>query len=141
MRSLGFTGTRRGMTQAQKKFVHGIIVASSCSSGHHGDCIGSDADFHDMLEEMALSFTIFIHPSNENTYRAFKGSGEGEFDTVILPPKPPLVRNRDIVIASDLMLATPAGPEILRSGTWSTIRFARQMLRPIVIVMPDGSTL
>jgi predicted Rossmann fold nucleotide-binding protein DprA/Smf involved in DNA uptake len=36
-----------------------------------------------------------------------------------------LVRNRAIVNSSGLLIAAPAGEEILRSGTWSTVRYAR----------------
>lgn len=125
------------MTKAQHDHVKNLVEVSSCSEVHHGDCQGSDSDFHDIIERMAMGITIYIHPSNDATYRAFRG--EGEFDTIVLPPKPPLIRNHDIVDVSNFIIATPAGPEIQRSGTWATVRYARSKHKPIVIVMPDGS--
>lgn len=137
-RVLGFTGTRKGMTRAQRLGVLHAVEHSTCSEVHHGDCIGADAEFHDLVSRMALGVTIVIHPSNCETMRAFKG--EGEFDTLILPPKPPLERNRDIVGACDLLLAAPFGlTEAQRSGTWATIRYARSLKKPMMIVYPDGN--
>lgn len=57
----------------------------------------------------------------------------------VLEPKPYLVRNKDIVNASEGMLAAPRGPEELRSGTWSTIRYARKCRKKVLIMWPDGS--
>ena len=45
----------------------------------------------------------------------------------VAPPKPPLDRNRDIVtFGRDLLIAAPLQDfEVLRSGTWATVRFAK----------------
>lgn len=53
--------------------------------------------------------------------------------------KPNLVRNKDIVESTDVLLACPKGPEELRSGTWSTVRLARKQGKRVVIFWPDGS--
>lgn len=55
------------------------------------------------------------------------------------PCRPPLERNRTIVDECEVLVACPAGPEVTRSGTWSTIRYARRIGRPVVIIYPDGS--
>lgn len=39
---LGFTGTRRGMTDAQKTRV--AQESAPFAEVHHGDCVGADAD-------------------------------------------------------------------------------------------------
>jgi hypothetical protein len=127
------------MTGAQKERLKGLLNASGCSEAHHGDCVGADEQFHDILTE-GLGWTIVIHPSSSDALRAYKG--EGEFDTIILPPKPPLQRNHDIVDASDLMIACPnEREEILRSGTWATIRYARERHKPLIVILPDGTNL
>lgn len=60
---------------------------------------------------------------------------------VVHEPRPPLERNRDVVDASDVLLACPGGmAEEQRSGTWATIRYARKAGKPVVIVWPDGTT-
>jgi len=51
--------------------------------------------------------------------------------------KPYPVRNRDIVDESDMMVACPGGPEELRSGTWSTIRYAHKQGKEVLILMPE----
>ena len=40
---------------------------------------------------------------------------------------------------TDMLVACPKGPEEVRSGTWSTVRFARKRGKRIVIIMPDGT--
>lgn len=57
-------------------------------------------------------------------------------------PKPYLVRNRDIVEETELLIAAPAkAVEHLQSGTWSTVRYARRFGRPISIIRPDGTVI
>ena len=66
------------------------------------------------------------------------------FKTMTLhgPFADPLARNRIIAARCDALLACPAEPdEQLRSGTWSTIRYARKAGKPITIIRPDGGVL
>ena len=52
-------------------------------------------------------------------------------------PAPYLERNKEIVASSNLLIACPVGDkEELRSGTWSTVRFARKICTELVIVYP-----
>lgn len=99
---------------------------------HHGDCIGADADFHRLAELNGLK--THGHPPINSSKRAFC-----KFD-VIEEPKEYLDRNKDIVDAVDWMIFTPeTKEEVLRSGTWSTVRYARKQKKPYIIVFPDGS--
>jgi hypothetical protein len=86
---------------------------------HHGDCVKADEEFHDLVRKHLPDAKIVIHPPTDSKRRAFcKGD-------VILDPLPYLDRNHRIVDAVDEMLATPGQQtEILRSGTWATIRYA-----------------
>jgi hypothetical protein len=55
-------------------------------------------------------------------------------------PKPYRVRNRDIVRDTETLIATPSEPvELLRSGTWSTVRFARKLGRAVWVILPNGN--
>ena len=40
---------------------------------------------------------------------------------------PYLERNKNIVNAVDFIIAAPDGPEKVRSGTWSTVRYAKKV--------------
>jgi hypothetical protein len=53
------------------------------------------------------------------------------------PLRPPLVRNRNIVDACTILTAAPRSTaEELRSGTWSTVRYARAHMVPDIILKP-----
>lgn len=128
---IGFTGTRNGMTAKQKKVVAEIIKMKSPIFVVHGDCEGADTDFHNICLPL---FPIRIRPCNHKS-RAWN---DGASD--IMNVKSPLERNKDIVRDSNLLVATPpTSEEIKRSGTWHTIRHARKMNVPRIIVWPDGS--
>lgn len=59
---------------------------------------------------------------------------------IVYSPQDPLVRNRDIVSCSDIMIATPKTiHEERRSGTWATIRYARELKKKLYIIAPNGA--
>jgi hypothetical protein len=127
---IGFTGTRHGMTSNQKRIVAHLLRKLQPFEVHHGDCIGADAEFHDLAKSVGL---IIVHPPNFATNRAFCKAA------LISKPKHYLVRNRDIVDSSDCIIATPASSvEEVRGGTWYTIRYARKMKKSVLIVFPNG---
>ena len=130
---VGFTGTRRGMTDDQKQSVQRLLEEiEDIKQAHHGDCIGSDAQFHEICRQLGI--TIVIHPPDVDDNRAFC---EGD---VTHPPQRYLDLNRGIVDSADVMLATPMGyKEQLRSGTWAAIRYARKKSKTIHLVFPDGT--
>jgi hypothetical protein len=131
---VGFTGTSRGMTEAQRLAVAAVLRGlTGVEAGHHGDCVGADAEFHALCAE--LHITVVIHPPADPKKRAWCQGSRLE------PEKPHPDRNHDIVNATDILVAAPAEPagERLRSGTWATVRYARKRGRPIVIVRPDGT--
>lgn len=131
--NIGFTGTRRGMTQAQKCLFRQILTDIGCSTFSHGDCIGADADAHDIADDEGLP--IIIHPPENSSKRAFKTA------TIIMPERPYLVRNHAIVDTSHHLIACPGEcEEQLRSGTWATVRYARKVKCPLTIIFPDGAT-
>lgn len=125
---VGFTGTRLAPTDSQLDRVRRALVALGATELHHGDCEGSDSAAHDIARELGLR--IVVHPPQASLLRAYR-SGD-----VIAPVKPYLDRNRDIVDETEWLIATPDGPERKRSGTWSTIRYARSIGRNVSVMMP-----
>jgi hypothetical protein len=129
----GFTGTQGGMTELQRSTYAMLLIALTVTELQHGDCIGADADAHDLARTVP-AIHITARPCTIRSKRAFKTAD------VTFPPKAPLDRNTDIVSASDLLIATPGEfAEVMRSGTWSTIRRARKRKIPLYIIWPDGT--
>lgn len=130
--SVGFTGTRKGMTLQQQEVINSLLYEFAPSQAHHGDCEGADSDFHEIVRAYHSSVMIIGHPPINQKARAFKTCD------VLREAKDFHVRDKDIVYESQLLLACPKGSEYNRSGTWTTIRFARNRPSPIKIVWPDG---
>lgn len=131
--NIGFTGTQVGMTAKQKEMFALLICDFNGEWFNHGDCVGADADAHLIVREFS-DRNIRIHPPKISNKRAFM-----QHATEIMAPDEYLTRNRMIVDMSDVLVATPAQEEEqLRSGTWSTIRYAKKTGKPVVIIYPDG---
>jgi hypothetical protein len=130
---IGFTGTQRGMTEAQQWAVARELDALPPGHEfHHGDCIGADAEAHFLAKNRG--YRVVIHPPTDEKKRAFCAGY-----VAILRPAPYLERNQAIVAAVDRLIAAPAEDrEILRSGTWATIRHALRKGIPVVAFAPDG---
>lgn len=126
----GFTGTRHGMTAAQLNWLRHTLPAGAPL--HHGGCVGSDAQAHVCALDGEGGVTV--HPPANPALRM-------PFDdrAVWLGEKDYLDRDRDIVDATDLLLATPDGPERPKSGTWYTVRYAVASGKPVHICYPDGT--
>lgn len=139
-RHVGFTGTQRGMTEYQSGWLFGLLKRlreEGFSVFHHGDCLGADYQAQRLARQ--VGFRVVRHPPIDGSKRAFSLFDEER------RPKPYLDRNKDIVRETEVLIATPAQmEEILRSGTWSTYRFAgklgrlRYLLTPRPI--PSGET-
>lgn len=132
---VGFTGTRKGTTCQQFHALYAWLRACPAVGFHHGACLGADVEACRLAHDLYGRNAIVAHPSNIGDMTSPVAL---ELSYMMTPPRPPLARNRDIVNACDVLLACPEGPETLRSGTWSTVRFARKISRPVVIVWPDG---
>src|SRR5215510_8233723 len=124
---IGFTGTREGMTDEQKHLFRFHIVNQPLdmfgwNEFRHGDCVGADSDAHTIILDLRklVPFKMIGHPSDLGKYRAHR-----EFDE-INEVKPPLTRNWEIVKNIDVLIACPStAEEQRRSGTWTTVRYAR----------------
>jgi hypothetical protein len=126
---IGFTGTQQGMTEKQKHEIAKLI--KQASEFHHGDCIGADSEAHQLAIEYGI-FTV-IHPPDNPSKRAWCVGDQ------VLPAKPYLDRNHDIVDQTEVLIAAPFEDEDkLRSGTWATIRYAKRQGVPIRMVTRSG---
>lgn len=113
----GFTGRGDDLSAEQARCLRWLISEADAQTLHLGDAPGSDQQAAEIAGP--LGATVVIHPDRSD-------SGD---------------RNRDIVDACDaLWAAPPTDFEIEDSGTWSTIRYAREAGRRLTIIWPDGST-
>jgi hypothetical protein len=133
--AIGFTGTRDGMTIDQCQAFAKLVVELGATSFHHGDCVGADADAHDLVRKYLPDTIIIAHPGSEGSeLRAHKQAD------VTAESKPFLERNRDIVDLTNVMIAAPNSPtEKLRSGTWSTMRYAAKQGKKVYVINPNGT--
>ena len=134
MLCVGFTGTRRGLTEKQRHRLKMALCHSGVCEFHHGDCVGADQEAAELVAAFGRS-RIVVHPPSVSSQRAYTPWGTAR------TPKGYLERNRDIVRETQVLVGCPGEQqEILRSGTWATIRFAIKLGRPILLIFPDGST-
>jgi len=132
---VGFTGTWRGMTLEQIRAVKALLEELDPTDVHHGDCIGADENFDDLARDHGAHRVAF--PGTDSRGRSPKRAyclTEHE-----RPAAPYLERNRAIVDSSDYLVACPGEfVERTRSGTWSTVRYARGRCWTY-LVTPDGA--
>lgn len=135
---VGFTGTRAGTTPAQYKALGAYLKETFRTFPgvelHNGLCLGAD----EQCVELAYGHCRIVgHPGDLPYMVSEKAKSQCDEVRDVFPN---LVRNRHIVLETAVLLACPAGPEEVRSGTWATIRYCRT--RPgklIVYFRPDGT--
>ena len=132
MIKIGFTGTRHGMTEEQKNEVKKIIKSKKCEEFHHGMCVGSDEQAHQIITNMKIN--TVGHPP---VFKKFMSKCQCD---ITKKPFDYLKRNKNIVDETEILIATPDTKEKVRSGTWSTVRYARQKQKRIYIIHKNGRT-
>jgi hypothetical protein len=129
---IGFTGTRVGMSASQRTALGAALRSrkDEITEFHHGDCVGADAEAHHIAAAILGVEKIFIHPPEIQKRRAFCQSPN------ILPPLGYLERDLAIVLATDMLIGCPkAGNPAPRSGTWYTIRRAKERGKAVLIFL------
>lgn len=137
---LGFTGSRHGMNDFQKAFFE-EFVRDKCGTFNHGDCIGADAEAHDIIRKYRDHWRVVVHPPANEENRAWK------LGDLVLSPLPYYGRNKCIVRDSQVLLAFPNGPEPKgkrKGGTWHTINICREVIeagapKQCHIILPNGA--
>jgi hypothetical protein len=141
MLKIGFTGTRgpkddgSGMNEYQQAALKTFLKSKEFNEFHHGDCVGSDAQAHEIvtvMKDSGIDIKRVGHPPKYKKYRAFC-----DFDYEHKPHEY-LKRNHYIVDDTDILIATPYCKEKVRSGTWATVRYARKKGRKIYIIHKSG---
>ncbi len=116
---VGVTGSRFNRRKDLMRRFRIYLSTNPVEEVHHGDCTGWDEQCQVIAEFVGVK--TVAHPPDNDDFRAFTKSA------IILPSKPFLDRNKDIVNAVDFLIAAPDGPEKQRSGTWSTVRYAKKV--------------
>ncbi len=131
---IGFTGSRRGPTEDQVESLRKVLdELGNVTAAHHGDAEGADAAFHKVCLERQIP--VEIHPPRDEKDRAYC-----EGAVRVHEARDFRAQGQAIVNACKLLIAMPDGyKEKLRSGTWTTIRYARKIARKILIIWPDGT--
>jgi hypothetical protein len=138
---VGFTGTRAGWVRRQGWAFKAFIESITIDEFIHGGSLGSDTLAHNTLRTVYPNIPVHILPIDRD-----KGSivmtpiyPEKNF---IYPESEPLFRNRMIVEMVDGLIAVPRlMSEEEQSGTWYTIRKAREHGVPVVVIWPNGKII
>jgi hypothetical protein len=127
---VGFTGTRHGMSAAQLDqlgFVLGLLMMSSPRPimFDHGDGPGVDgrpsADAQAAQLAERYGFVPAPHPVEQAENETWASAA--------------LRRDRVIAATCDVLVAAPRrDAEEVRSGTWATVRYAREAGKPVVML-------
>lgn len=145
--TLTFTGTRAGMTDAQRIGAARFVRETKPREAHHGCCRGADRDFHPIAFTAHPQVRLHLHPVDDGqkdwALRAMEGGFPGHttlHKRVYGGAHPHLNRNVVMVDNADLVLATPRLMyEEQRSGTWHAIRYAGRQHKKVHIIWPDGT--
>ncbi len=124
---VGISGTRHGANPHQLIMIKVALInykERGAKNFRHGDCAGVDVEAAVIARR--LGYYIIKHPGPV---------GVGSYADETFGPMSFLDRNKVIARMSDVILIVPhTNKEVLRSGTWSTYRYALKMDIPIRMV-------
>lgn len=142
--NLGVTGTRNGISHAQRDFAKSFLAQCDVGSTlRHGACLGADDDIVRIVFNMNYYrnnlFSIIAYPPIVETFYSHISVIKSN---EIMSREDYLERNLRIVQDCNFLLAFPGQDyEVVRSGTWATVRMARRLKREHMIVLPDGTPI
>ena len=133
---LGFSGTRAGMTRLQRVMFTQVIQHLNANELHHGAAPGADEQAHKIFRATYPQRFAELYPS------WYPAQIQKTAWDVTNHPNKPLIRNKMIVDACDVLVITPkTAQEELRSGTWATYRYAKQQGKRVYKINPDGQVI
>jgi hypothetical protein len=137
MHTIGFKGTRHGMTEAQREALRRALAGMERSEFHYGDYLGADAEAAEIA--VRCSWWAVRHPSIEDA----ACQAQTELVTETMKPQAELARYRFIVHRSDLLIACPHNMVAIENDslgeTAFTVNHARSHGKEVWIIWPDGS--
>jgi hypothetical protein len=137
-KKVGFTGTSKGASKEQLVELEARLIKlkeEGFDELHHGLCIGADEQCAIIAKK--LGFRVVAHPGlpKDPTNMMYRSDFTGNDE--MREAKPFIARDQEIVNEVERMLATPlTRAEVLRSGTWTTVRYARKIGRLIDLILP-----
>jgi predicted Rossmann fold nucleotide-binding protein DprA/Smf involved in DNA uptake len=134
---VGFAGTRSGPTPAQHNAMRAILRRLSARMVRfvHGGAKGCDTLAHNIVAAVP-GIVIEIHPADRDKSVVVMMPHAGwEIDV----ERPALDRNRTVVSRIHGLVAVPRTDQGADSGTWATIRYARSIGCPVLVIRQDGS--
>lgn len=143
---IGFTGTRNGMTAAQKESFKQLMFELMPDHFRQGCCIGADEDSVLIIRTILPICFIVGHPGlfavlNKNDCHSNIAE---EYSSEILPLETHFARNQRICKSMDELIATPwqnqaqEPAENEGGGTWYTIHYALRLHKKVRIIWPNG---
>jgi len=143
---IGFTGSRTGMTPAQKESFKKLLCQLGDGSPiefHHGGCKGSDVEAALIVRDMFPNAVIVRHPGRSaNGDDSWEAEPDKDVDDLILEPKQHFARNRDIVDCADIVIATPSYDHVINGhtngGTAYSYCYSIKKLRRTFLIKPNG---
>lgn len=139
---VGFTGTSKGMTEEQAEKLRAALSDPSVTEFHHGACVGSDEHAAEIAHDVVAGDTVAHpgHPSKNPDDLSMRSQKAIDASDVVLPAKAYYPRDRDIVAACDLLIATPvSNPPPIFGGTTYTTSEALRKGKRVMMIWPDGS--
>jgi hypothetical protein len=132
---IGFTGTRTGMTEVQKRRLAEMFRTLRPLELHHGDCVGADDEAANISQTACeLPPDIHCHPPINESNRAFN-----RWSKVTHERKTYLERNRRIIDRTDVLIAAAVSKPLPETGgTRYTVDYAQKRGRPVCVIWPDG---
>lgn len=136
---IGFTGPRSGINSTQIEIFADLFRHLDGHAMVHGGAQGADEQADTVAAGLIDPWNIEIFPGNEDRQRYWQCK---------MPRRQvhqwiaPLDRNRLVANACHVLIAAPrTASEEARSGTWTTVRYARRMRIRHVLVWPDGDVV
>lgn len=132
MKSVGFLGTAKGMTDGQKDRLRMALGRSLPTNFHHGDSLGAEEEAHAVARSFGMH--IVAHPSFLSELRAYCPADE------VRPLRSARDRKLELMRAVDTLLVAPAtAVEKPDSASWDAVRMARRLGVKLWLLLPDGT--
>jgi hypothetical protein len=137
-KKVGFTGTSKGASPTQLAELEEklkALFAEGFDELHHGLCIGADEQCAIIAKK--IGFRVVAHPGLPKDPTNMKYRSDFAENDEMREAKPFIARDQEIVNEVERMLATPlTRAEVVRSGTWTTVRYARKIGRVTDLILP-----